>query len=225
MRRILARQCRCQPAVANSGPTGILDQGGFLDGSRSTVAFSTVGRPDGPTLRRWPPTREAAGLPARQPTHRTASRRPETIPGEIAQQWVLPGGAGGRGRTVRARPARALLSLGRMTPEGSLQTSIVFVPVAGHEPAWFGVAFVPRRAVWVVWVTLFGQDLTALAGWTSQSAAERTLDSYLGAAAIGQSTLVEEVERSRDGADCVSPGEFTQEERNDILASIARRAV
>jgi hypothetical protein len=108
-----------------------------------------------------------------------------------------------------------------MTPPGQVHTSVVFAEQAGGHQITFGIAFLPRTQTWVIWLSVFGNDLEALTGWGSKTTAETMLRLYLAACAAGSLRLLNEIEESRRAPHHVAPGSFSADEHQAILRAIA----
>jgi hypothetical protein len=108
-----------------------------------------------------------------------------------------------------------------MNHPGRVHTSVVFAEQAGGRQITFGIAFLPRTQTWVLWLSVFGNDLEALTGWASRTTAETMLRLYLAACAAGSQRLLDEIEESRKAPDHVAPGSFSADERQAILRAIA----
>lgn len=103
----------------------------------------------------------------------------------------------------------------------AVQTSVVFAQHAGGQRVFFGMAYLPRTQTWVVWLSVFGNDVEALTGWKAEAEAETMLGLYLAACAVGRERLLEEIEESRRAEGQVAPGSFSADERKAILRAIA----
>lgn len=108
-------------------------------------------------------------------------------------------------------------------PEG-LKTSVALVQQAGGRQLWFGVAHPQGSHLWIVWLSVFGNDVEPLSGWRSDHEAETMLRLYVAAAAVGRDRLLEEIEESRTAANHVPPGSFTVGERSIIRRAMATTA-
>jgi hypothetical protein len=104
-----------------------------------------------------------------------------------------------------------------------LKTSVVFVPLGEKGRIWFGVVFVPRTGVWLVWSAPLGGEPVGLSSWKDRDQAELTLDWYLAAVGGGFAALREAVDRSRK-ASVANPIDISAEERNVLSQQIARAA-
>ena len=102
-----------------------------------------------------------------------------------------------------------------------LKTSVVLVRRAGGRRFWFGVVHLPRTRTWLVWLSVFGNDVEALTGWTTKTQAQVALRSYLDAAGIGRHELLATIERSRGADGHSSPGAFDSSERDVLFRAIA----
>jgi hypothetical protein len=105
----------------------------------------------------------------------------------------------------------------------ALKTSVVFVPFGEKGRIWFGVVFVPRTGVWLVWVAPLGGEPVGLSAWKDRDQADLTLDWYLAAAGSGFRDLREAVARARKASKS-NPVDITSEERNVLSLEIARTA-
>jgi hypothetical protein len=75
----------------------------------------------------------------------------------------------------------------------------------------------------VVWVSVSGEHIESLGGWTTRAQAEAAIHRCVGALNKGHPRFLEEVKRARSTSDYVAPGPFTSEERDQLAqAALAK---
>lgn len=93
----------------------------------------------------------------------------------------------------------------------------------GRGHVCFGIAPGRDDAAWVVWVSVFGEDLDVLSGWTTMDQAQAALRRYIAALEKGQRRLFEEIERARAAEGYVAPHQLAPERMDQLRPIIARK--